>query len=864
MRVIFTILLTLLISNSTWASIISLSTTGTAAINKGQSEQVTIDYLKINLYRKLINLSVTYLKESPELTNKNYTDDEIKDLAAAVTKISFSDIKISKSNASTNLSMTLTVYIDTDTINRFIPQSLENNQFKAFAKHLYNDLIVIETNLLTSQSDTEPYLLIKVDELFHIQRNKAYEMNQLALSGYLDTNFNDGSVASKRKLAMKESNINAILEDINNYNEILVASINQKINDAIDLSKIAVTKIKTYGNTVAAEPIIFNDLQTYDLISAKNESISIRKEIITFIKTFNIYNNDISTDLINSLTNIRKQIEFTNLYELKPMRAKWEASYQYEFRLSNYNKRLEQLQPLYNINISRINFIQTKALLEIEIINYLSLLKISSPFETYLKALQNGQYLGPEISQAYIMNISELNISKSKITLPFTVRYEGEEYIFNLNLTDFDQDKIIYLIENPNRFSVAPTFRLSSSGQTPYDVTQVQSGFSIYHRTDNFFEIFTTDNTFIPFPENNLSYRLKAEIQLKTEELNNLIDEEKDNDLTGISHSFDSNYNELKLSDLTTVQATEEQILSLPKIEQIIVDPIIIKESDINLSNDNIPEETNQDNVIKEDAVQQKTTQEKIIQQKTTEEVTVREEIIQHKTISEDIIQDEYTKKEITQPSIITQFEDEMIASPPSGYYEYFDNFSDYNYLFEPTKTNRYYGAILVNLSSKLNSSDFENLGYTLGTIGITGQYQFKIPLALEAQVNFTSFNNGSGDFYLVATKQLDYLLFALFQYPLFLNNLSIIPFIGIGAGVSSVFLDYENENSIDNPIVAKNLTNTTAFLLSTKAGVKIIVDKFIISTGIQINKLRPELLGKLRNMDNYQIFIEAGFSFIK
>lgn len=178
-----------------------------------------------------------------------------------------------------------------------------------------------------------------------------------------------------------------------------------------------------------------------------------------------------------------------------------------------------------------------------------------------------------------------------------------------------------------------------------------------------------------------------------------------------------------------------------------------------------------------------------------------------------------------------------------------------------------YSGSILLNVSKPVFS--FSNNEFTdplvSGGIGVVGQYQLPFYMALESQISYSDELPSLGDPTLsnYTVNKLDYMINILYQQTVYNNNTVIVmPFVGVGFGGSTFFLDRYNP-IIDN-IKPINTDAITSFLMSSKIGLRVTTSVFIFAVGGQYMYSRPEINGSLKNFDSFVFFFEAGTWFSK
>ncbi len=528
-KFLFFVLLFVAYTNSLFASILTFTDTSSVSAKSSQSNKIITDYLKVNTFLNIIDQSVPYLLQSPELANRTVNQDEIKYLASIVARISIDTLNLSKkpkkdSKTVTTGEMTLIVTIDTDTISRFLDKSLENNQFKAYAKLLYNDMTAMLTSLTEATKNNTAILDEDVIRLFSLQRSRSYEMNQLAYNNFIKTATEKeiSSKAYKVKAKKKETQINYILSDINENEKILNEFIDQEIEKIYEISESIVNHIQVEGEKYIKNIPEFSLDSVTNIVEAKNYAIGLRKEIINTTEQYLNYTQPLFNKIQLSFTDLQTVLESYQLYDVEPIKSRWEASYQYQFRLDNYKKRLEKTQPLLQNNSARFNQLKTEITAQVKIAAYIELIKILTPYENALQNAQLHQWIGHVNEYAYVMDLGDLD--RVLGTIPFNVRYDGIEYIFNFNVNDFSTDKIIYFLTNPSRFGAYPLFRMIPNGETIYDIGQVLSGFMIKIRPDDISQTFLVNDNQTLFSEIKYSDKFRELLNEEATILNLLLE----------------------------------------------------------------------------------------------------------------------------------------------------------------------------------------------------------------------------------------------------------------------------------------------------------------------------------------------------
>ncbi len=568
-KFLFFLLMFSMYTNSLFASILTFTDSSSVSAKSSQSNNIIADYLKVKTFLNIIDQSVPYLLKSPELANRtNNNVDEIKYLAAIVARISMDKLNLSKkpkkdSKAVTAGEMTLIVTIDADAISRFLDKSLENNQFKAFAKLYYNDMNKMLKQLTEATKNNSAVLDEDVIRLFSIQRSRSYEMNQLAYNNFIQTATEKEmeSRAYKAKAKKKEAQIDYILGDIAESEKILLQFIDQEIDKVYEMSDSIIKHIQAEGKQYIENIPTFSLDGITNIIEAKNYAIGLRKEIINVTQQFLDYTNPLFTKIQLSFDELELALASHRLYDVEPIKSRWEASYQYQFRLNNYEKRLERIQPMLNSNSSRFIQLKTEITAQAKIAGYVELIKILSPYENALQNAQLTQWIGNVNKYAYIMSLGDLNRVIGAI--PLNVRYDGVEYLFNFDINEFNTDQIVYFLANPSRFGAYPLFRMMPDGETIYDIGEVLSGFIVNIRPDDISQTFLSNDNLTLFPEIKYTEKFRELLDEESNILNLLLENKAVIDI-----NIDNKSREGEVIDPPPASLeTEERILIISRVD---------------------------------------------------------------------------------------------------------------------------------------------------------------------------------------------------------------------------------------------------------------------------------------------------------
>ncbi len=564
-KFLFFLLLFAMFTNSLFASILTFTDSSSVSAKSSQSNKIIADYLKVKTFLNIIDQSVPFLLKSPELANRATNVDEVKYLASMVARVSIDQLNLSKkpkkdNKAVTTGEMTLIVTIDADAISRFLDKSLENNKFKAFAKLYYNDMDAMLKRLTEATKNNTAVLDEDVIRLFSIQRSRSYEMNQLAYNNFVQTATEKEmeSRSYKSKAKKKEAQINFILSDIDESEQILLEFIDQEIENVYDMSDTIIKHIQAEGKNYINNIPQFSLDGINNIIEAKNYAIALRKDIINVTQQFLDYTNPLFEKIQISFDELQVALESHQLYDVEPIRSRWEASYQYQFRLNNYEKRLERMQPMLNSNSSRFTQLKTEITAQAKIAGYIELIKILTPYENALQDAQLTQWIGNVNEYAYIMSLDDLN--RATGTIPLNVRFDSVEYVFQFDVNEFNSDQITYFLTNPSRFGAFPLFRMIPDGETIYDIGQVLSGFIVKIRPDDITQTFLANDNLTSFPEIKYSDQFR---ELLSEEANilNLLLENR----AVIDTELDNKNNNSDVIDSPpTEDEIEERILIIP------------------------------------------------------------------------------------------------------------------------------------------------------------------------------------------------------------------------------------------------------------------------------------------------------------
>lgn len=569
-KFLFFLLLFVMYTNSLFASILTFTDSSSVSAKSSQSNKIIADYLKVKTFLNIIDQSVPYLLKSPELVNRTADEDEIKYLASIVARISMDSLNLSKKPKKNNKTittgkMTLIVTIDTDAISRFLDKSLENNQFKAFAKLYYNDMNTMLNKLTEATKNNITILDEDVIRLFSIQRSRSYEMNQLAYNNFIQTSTKEEMDSSvyKSKAKKKETQISYILSDIGESEKILLEFIDQEIEKVYEMSESIINHIQAEGEKFIKNTPIFSLDSVTNIIEAKNYAIGLRKEISNVTQQYLDYTNPLFSKIQLAFDELELALKSHQLYDVEPIKSRWEASYQYQFRLNNYQKRLEKMQPMLINNSSRFIQLKTEITAQAKIAGYVELIKILTPYENALQNAQLTQWIGNVNEYAYIMDLGALD--RVLGTIPLLVRYNSIEYIFQFDVNKFNTDQITYFLSNPSRFGAYPLFRMIPDGKTVYDIGQVLSGFLVNIRPDDISQTFLINDNVTFFPEIKYSDKFRELLSEEANILNLLLENKAIIDSNIDNKSIDEDVIDAPPTSLET----EERILIISRVDNV-------------------------------------------------------------------------------------------------------------------------------------------------------------------------------------------------------------------------------------------------------------------------------------------------------
>ena len=438
-KIFLTVLSVLFFNVFCFAQIKIFTKQGESVVQKDQSVNQVISYLKQKLTREAQEQAGTFITTNLKIENYQITKDEFKSFAGSISKITVLEEKPFMKKEDQHVKVKIKVEIDTDNVKAYLEKIMQDNEYKEQAQKaikeaekLKKENLELEKKLKTAtKQEYEQKLSLQAQQLVQTQKQREIELNKMAVEAKEEF--------AKIKEEHHQQQIKRDTEILKLKQKIAQEKDNIKKAELENQAKIKELELKAKENqkswkTNTGKPSIQQAIQ--EATKLKQETAEIINRFETLLKE-----NEEKT-----LKSYNEQIQFSCNNKEKD---KWETEEEYNARLQKNKQITEKLEREKEETVFK-NKIKTIK----------SMLTTLKPFIKKLQYFQTKKFYDGNNSKAEFIGIEDVN--SDKLYFVMNIKYSDITYELNYNFSDLGREKAKLMCSTVNQFVIEPLFSVNN------------------------------------------------------------------------------------------------------------------------------------------------------------------------------------------------------------------------------------------------------------------------------------------------------------------------------------------------------------------------------------------------------------------
>ena len=423
-----------------------------SVVQKDQSVNQVISYLKQKLTREAQEEAGTFITTNLKIENCQITKDEFKSFADSMSKITVLEASsFTKEQDDQYVKVKIKVNIDTDNVKAYLEKIMQDNKYKEQAQkaikkteRLKKDNLELENKLKTAtKQEYEQYeqvLSLQAQLLVEEQKQRELKLNKMAVEAKEE--FARTEQDQNKKEMKRQKELNALKKQMEQEN----LKIQQKIAQEKDNIKKAdlenQAKIKELENKAKEKQQSWKtNTGKISINQAIQEATKLKQETAEIINKFETLSKENEEKTLKSYN---ETIKFSCKTKKKDKR---ETDEEYIAILEKNKQITEKFEQETEENI-----------FENKIRNIKSMLTTLKPFIEKLQYFQTTNFYDGNNSKAEFIGIEDENSDKEYFVIE--VKYK-KKYKLNYNFSDLGKEKVKLMHDKANQFVIEPLFSVN-------------------------------------------------------------------------------------------------------------------------------------------------------------------------------------------------------------------------------------------------------------------------------------------------------------------------------------------------------------------------------------------------------------------
>lgn len=474
--VIYTLLILFIFNIYCFAKVETYIKEGTEEIKSNQTQEEVEEHLKQRLITTALEEAGMFISTNLQIENNEIIKDFYSNKAGALTKakiIKRNNILID--NKKPAIYIKLKIAIDMDSVEKYLDKVTkdyeEMSKLKKQIQKLKGELKNIQDKKEKEKLDKE------MEKLVERQKQLKLELNKMRLEAREE--LEKVQIKQKKEELQRQEELNSLKNKIDLEELEMKRKIEQEKDNIKTQELENQQRIMELENNAKRNMIIFNNKEKLSIQETVKEANRLKIEINKTIADFDdllIINKTNIEDSFNKQKKILKERKFL---EDKPIRGKYEETWEFNNRITKYEERKKQFIKNNKTMAKKLKIKKEKAVINSEKDILKSMVKTAQPFIEKIKEYQKQELYNKNIKYLKPFSKSEIDIDNKSFYIFF--EYQKTKYSYEVNYDKKEEGIAMY--ETFKNFVIQPFFTIKEDIKDGY--VPILLGFNITHLGTN-------------------------------------------------------------------------------------------------------------------------------------------------------------------------------------------------------------------------------------------------------------------------------------------------------------------------------------------------------------------------------------------
>jgi hypothetical protein len=440
---------------------------GQSVVQKDQSVNQVIDYLKQKLTRQAQDEAGMFITSELNIENKTITKDEFTRFAGSIATTTVLEETPFMIGTEQYVKVKIKADIDTDTIKPYLEKIINDKTYEEQAKkaikeaeNLRKKNLDLEKKLENAtKKEYEQKLSAQVEKQLEDQKKRELEIERLTLQAKQEID------KLKQEQIQNEIQRQKDLNEIKKQQELSVIESKKKL--AQEEQKLKKKELENQTKIKDLERQAAINIKTWNTDKNKKYLQDVEREIKKIKKDFENITRDFenlliinSEDLVAGYQNQISILENVVFGETYPVRDRWETTNQYNNKLAIYNHKKKAFEVKYKTKKNSIVQKRNIELYTAQKNTLSSLITTLQPFIIKLTNFQHKPFYDTKKHNVQVLSIASVNPEKQYFTMK--INFDDSKYSLDYNFADIGIDKAKLMEKTLNQFVIEPFFSIDN------------------------------------------------------------------------------------------------------------------------------------------------------------------------------------------------------------------------------------------------------------------------------------------------------------------------------------------------------------------------------------------------------------------
>lgn len=425
---------------------------GESVVQKDQSVNQVISYLKQKLTREAQEEAGTFVTTNLKIENYQTIKDEFTSFAGSISKTTVLEEAPFMKDKEQYVKVKIKVDIDTDNVKAYLEKIMQDNEYKEKAQKAIKEAeelkkknLELENKLKTAtKQEYEQKLSLQAEQQIQEQKQREIELNKMAVQA--KEKYIKAKEEQQQQQAKREQ------ETLNLKQQVAQKKDNIKKTELENQTKIKELEKKAKENQSNWN----SNTDKMSIQQAIEEATNVKQE------TVDIMNNFENLLKENNEQIIKNYVEQVQLSYDTSKRGQWEKEEEYNARLRKNEQIKEKLEQEKEFNILN----ERNRILK-------SMITTLNPFINKLIYFQTENFYDKDNTKAELVGIEKIDIDNEYFIM--SIKYNKKKYKVKYDFSDIGRNNAQLMYDTQNQFVIEPFFSINDK------LKQELMGFDIKH-----------------------------------------------------------------------------------------------------------------------------------------------------------------------------------------------------------------------------------------------------------------------------------------------------------------------------------------------------------------------------------------------